>query len=88
MAQSKTGNRVTVAGTVTPELFDFIDEQHWKLRKTRSEVVGDVLLEWAQANGFEQPETGEVEQPDAEPDAEPAEPVGAAPARTRATRAK
>lgn len=59
MAQSKQ-NRVTVAGTVTPELFEFIDNMHWKLRKTRSEVVGDVLLEWAKSEGFEPTETGEV----------------------------
>lgn len=100
MAQSTKTNRVTVAGTVTPELFDFIDNEHWKLRKTRSEVVGDVLLDWAKAQGFKpaDAETGEVtaENADETPadtdetpaDAEQGEGATVVAGRAKATRAK
>lgn len=59
-AQAQEKNRKTVSGTVSPELFDFIDDYHWKNKKNRSQVIGDALLSWAKSEGFEEPTTGET----------------------------
>jgi cytochrome oxidase assembly protein ShyY1 len=89
MARENTDtNRVTVAGTVTPELSEFVEDFRWKNRKNRSQVVSLAIESWAKSEGFVQPETGEVPADAADesgpqaPDAEPA------PARAKATRAK
>ena len=82
-------NRVTVSGTVSPALGEFLEDYRWQNRKNRSAVVGDALLEWAKGEGFTEPEAETGETPaDADnantdsSDAAP-EPVGAKPAAKR-----
>lgn len=77
-------NRVTISGTVSPALSEFLDDYRWKNRKNRSTVVGEALLEWAKGEGFTEPEveTGETPADDESAESAP-EPVGAKPAAKR-----
>lgn len=44
-----------VSGTVSPEVAAWLDEHHWDRRMTLPQLVGTVLTEYAQANGFQPP---------------------------------
>lgn len=66
--------RVTVSGTVTPELHDFIESHRWANRMSKSDVVNEALAEWGTRHGHtvaaEAPEADapEADAPEAAPE--------------------
>ena len=87
----KDQNRVTVSGTVSPALGEFLEDYRWKNRLNRSAVVGNALAAWAKSEGFEEPAAESAdESADADADAENADvaPVESEPVKAGAKRVR
>ena len=83
----KDQNRVTVSGTVSPALGEFLEDYRWKNRLNRSAVVGNALAAWAKSEGFEEPAPEEPTDADAENGADVA-PVESEPVKAGAKRVR